>query len=56
MVSGGKMEVDSLEQIKVDLRLAASSHLHHCCTGTLVNNGMRKVTLNVTFTVSWHLQ
>lgn len=44
------MEVDSLKQIKVDLKLAASSHLHHCGTVTLFNNGIRKVTLNVTFT------
>lgn len=43
------MEVDSLKQIKVDLRLAASSHLHHCCTGTLWNNRIREVTLNATF-------
>lgn len=52
VVSGGKMEVDSLKQIKVDLRLAASSHLHHCCTVTLLNNRIMKVTLNATFTFS----
>lgn len=50
VVSGGKMEVDSLKQIKVDLKPAASCHLHHCCTATLFNNGIREVTLNVTFT------
>lgn len=46
------MEVDSLKQIKVDLRLAASSHLNPCCTITLLNNSIMKVTLNATFTFS----